>query len=297
MDVGIGLPSTVPGVTGDELTEWAKRADSRGFSTLGTIDRIAYPNLESLIALAAAAAVTERIGLTTSILIAPYRANAALLAKQAASVHLISDGRLTLGIAVGGREDDYQVSNVEFESRGERFEEMLEQITRIWAESDKASGDPSSQHIGPHHPSHPPRLVIGGYIDATFKRVAKYGDGYIAGGAPPDAVAEYKEKTEAAWREAGREGTPYVGALAYFALGDRAKEDARAYLGDYYAWLGEETAGQIIAGAAKDAETINAYLRAYEEAGVGELILFPCASDPEQVDLLAEAALRTLTTS
>jgi alkanesulfonate monooxygenase SsuD/methylene tetrahydromethanopterin reductase-like flavin-dependent oxidoreductase (luciferase family) len=288
MEVGIGLSSTIPGVTGDELIEWAKRSDARGFSTLGTIDRIAYPNLEPLVALSAAAAVTDRIGLTTSILIAPYRANAALLAKQAASVQRISAGRLTLGVAVGGREDDYAVSGVDFESRGERFELMLEQMTRTWAESEKASGDPGSQHVGPPDP---PRLVIGGYIDSTFKRAAKYGDGYISGGAPPDAVAESKRKMKAAWADAGREGTPYVGALAYFSLGDRAEEDARAYLGDYYAWLGEETAGQIVAGAAKDAETINAYLRAFEEAGVDELILFPCSSDPEQVDLLADAVL------
>jgi alkanesulfonate monooxygenase SsuD/methylene tetrahydromethanopterin reductase-like flavin-dependent oxidoreductase (luciferase family) len=297
MDVGIGLPSTIPGVTGDELTEWARKADQRGFSTLGTIDRISYPNLEPLIALAAAGAVTERIGLTTSILIAPYRVNGALLAKQAASVHRISDGRLTLGIAVGGREDDYEVSGVEFESRGERFDEMLEQITGIWAEAEKSSGDPATRYVGPHHPSHPPRLVIGGYIDATYRRVARFGDGYIAGGAPPDAVAESRHKADAAWREAGRDGTPYVGALSYFALGDRAEEDAREYLGDYYAWLGDETAGQIIASAAKDAETVNAYIGAYEEAGVDELILFPCRSDPEQVDLLAEAVPQTVRAS
>jgi alkanesulfonate monooxygenase SsuD/methylene tetrahydromethanopterin reductase-like flavin-dependent oxidoreductase (luciferase family) len=290
MEVGIGLPSTVPGVTGDELTKWATRADERGFSTLGTIDRIAYPNLEPLVALAAAGAVTQRIGLTTSILIAPYRANAALLAKQAASVHRISNGRLTLGIAVGGREDDYEVSGVDFESRGERFDEMLEQITRIWAEADKSSGDPATHYVGPHHPSHPPRLVIGGYIGAAYLRAARFGDGYISGGAPPDAVAESRRKVDAAWREAGRDGTPYVGALSYFALGDRAEEDARDYLGDYYAWLGEETAGQIIRSAAKDADTVNAYIRAYEDAGADELILFPCSSDPEQVDLLGEAA-------
>jgi alkanesulfonate monooxygenase SsuD/methylene tetrahydromethanopterin reductase-like flavin-dependent oxidoreductase (luciferase family) len=295
VDVGIGLPSTIPGVTGDELTDWARKADSRGFSTLGTIDRIAYPNLEPLIALSAAAAVTDRIGLTTSILIAPYRVNAALIAKQAASVHRISDGRLTLGIAVGGREDDYTVSGVDFDSRGEVFDDMLEQITRIWAESDKASGDPSTRYVGPHHPSHPPRLVIGGYIDATFRRAAKYGDGYIAGGAPPDAVAEYKRKLEAAWADAGREGAPYVGALAYFSLGDRAEESARAYLGDYYAWLGEETADQIVVAAAKDADTVNGYIGAFEEAGADELILFPCSSDPEQVDLLAEVAPRAVT--
>jgi len=291
MKVGIGLPSTIPGVTGDELTEWARRADDHGFSTLGTIDRIAYPNLEPLVALSAAAAVTERIGLATSILIAPYRVNAALLAKQAASVHRISDGRLTLGVAVGGRENDYAVSGVEFESRGEQFELMLEQIKRIWAEADAASGEPDSHAVGPPPPADPPRLVIGGYIDVAFERAARYGDGFIAGGVPPEAVAGFKAKMEAAWQRAGREGTPYVGALAYFSLGDRAEENARANLGDYYLWLGEDTAEQIAASAAKDADTVNAYIRAYAEAGADELILFPSSSDPEQVDLLAEAAL------
>ena len=117
MDIGIGLPSTIPGVTRDQELEWARRADARGFSTLGVIDRIVYSNLEPLIALAAAAAVTERIRLTTSILLGPTR-GAALLAKQAASVNLLSDGRLTLGLAPGGRADDYEAVGVDFGTRG-----------------------------------------------------------------------------------------------------------------------------------------------------------------------------------
>src|SRR5437764_9490948 len=127
MDVGIGLPATIPGVQRDQLLEWARRAEARGFSSLGTIDRIVYANYEPLIALAAAAAVTERIRLATTILIAPYRANAALLAKQASSVDALSGGRLVLGVAVGGREDDYEVSGVDFHTRGRRFEEMLQE--------------------------------------------------------------------------------------------------------------------------------------------------------------------------
>src|SRR5689334_25321730 len=112
MDVGIGLPATIPGVDGGRVIEWAKRAEARGFSTLGTIDRIVYGNYESLIALSAAAAVTERIRLATCILIAPYR-NGAITAKQAASVDRLSGGRLTLGVAVGGREDDYAAAGVD----------------------------------------------------------------------------------------------------------------------------------------------------------------------------------------
>src|SRR3954469_13863033 len=114
MDVGIGLPATIPGVEGAQLIEWARRAEARGFSSLGTIDRLVYGNYEPLIALAAAAAVTERIRLATSILIAPYRRNAAHLAKEALSVDRLSGGRLVFGVAVGGREDDYEASGADF---------------------------------------------------------------------------------------------------------------------------------------------------------------------------------------
>jgi DNA-binding LacI/PurR family transcriptional regulator len=80
-------------------------------------------------------------------------------------------------------------------------------------------------------------------------------------------------------------------SLAYFSLGERAEEDARAYLGHYYAALGEEGANQIVASAATDPETVKQYLGAFESAGCDELILFPCSADPEQAGLLAEAAL------
>ncbi|MGH2867128.1 MAG: LLM class flavin-dependent oxidoreductase, partial [Solirubrobacteraceae bacterium] len=99
MDVGIGLPNVVREVDRAGIVDWAQRAEQAGFSSLGTIDRIVYPNYESLIALAAAAAVTERIGLTTSILIVPYRGNGALLAKQLATVDVIAGGRLRAGVA------------------------------------------------------------------------------------------------------------------------------------------------------------------------------------------------------
>ena len=82
MDVAIGLPNAVPGTTGKQLTDWARRAEELGFSSLGTIDRIAYPNLEPLASLAAAAAVTDRIELATTVLLGPLRPNAVALAKQ-----------------------------------------------------------------------------------------------------------------------------------------------------------------------------------------------------------------------
>ena len=110
MDIGIGLPSTIPGISGRLIAEWARAAEHAGFSSLGTLDRVVYANLETVPTLAAAAAVTERIRLTTAILIGPYRGNGALLAKQLATVDAIAGGRLQVGIAVGGRPDDYEAT-------------------------------------------------------------------------------------------------------------------------------------------------------------------------------------------
>ena len=118
MNVAIGLPNAVPGTTGEQLTEWSEKAETRGFSSLGTIDRIVYGSYEPLVALTAAAAVTERIGLTTAVLLAPLRDNGALLAKQALSLNALSGGRLTLGLGLGGREDDFAAVGADMGTRG-----------------------------------------------------------------------------------------------------------------------------------------------------------------------------------
>jgi alkanesulfonate monooxygenase SsuD/methylene tetrahydromethanopterin reductase-like flavin-dependent oxidoreductase (luciferase family) len=284
MDVGIGLPATIAGVGREQLLEWARRADARGFSSLGTIDRIVYGNYEPLIALAAAAAVTERIRLASTILIAPYRSNGVLVAKQAASVDRLSNGRLVLGVAVGGRQDDYIASGVDFHTRGRRFEEMLEQWHDVWA--GKSFGTAGA--IGPQSPHGRPTLVVGGSVDATFERAARYGDGWIMGGGTPEQFREGAAKTRAAWQAAGREGEPRLMALGYYALGNNAEQAANNYLRDYYAFIGEY-AGMIADSAAKDVATVNAYIQGFTDAGCDELLLFPCDPDPGQVDLLADA--------
>ena len=285
MEIGIGLPATIPGVEPAAIIDWSRQAEARGFSSLGTIDRIVYANYEPLVTLGAAAAVTDRIRLATNILIAPLRANAALLAKQVATIEHFSGGRLTLGIAVGGRPDDYEASGLDFSTRGKAFDDMLDTFRRVW--SGESFGTAGA--IGPGL-ARRPRTVFGGTAAATFRRMTEHGDGWIMGGGSPDQLRQGAAKAREAWQQAGREGAPRIMALAYFALGDGAREAADGYLRDYYAFLGD-VAGQIASSAAVEASTAAGYAEAFAEAGCDELIFVPCDPDPGQVDLLADAVL------
>ena len=102
MDIGIGIPNTVTGATGPQLLEWARRAEAAGFSTLATIGALEFPGYEELTVFAAAGAVTERIRFFSNVLIGPVRSTAEL-AKQAATVDQLTNGRLTLGLGSGWR--------------------------------------------------------------------------------------------------------------------------------------------------------------------------------------------------
>jgi alkanesulfonate monooxygenase SsuD/methylene tetrahydromethanopterin reductase-like flavin-dependent oxidoreductase (luciferase family) len=284
--VGIGLPTTIPGATPEQVLAWARRAEGAGFSSLGTLDRLVYPNYEPLVALGAAAAVTERIGLLTSVLLLPYRQNAAVVAKQAATLHQLSGGRFTLGMGLGSRDDDYAASGVPMKGRGRRFEEMLAQIRRLLdgEEVGFAGG------VGPDVSQNPPQLIVGGSVDAAFRRAAQYGDGWMMGGGPPERFPAMVEKLTAAWSERGRAGGPRKLALQYFALGEDPESDTRASIGHYYASAGDY-AEQVVAATAKGEDEVRERIRQFEEAGADELILFPASPDPDQVDRLAAAVL------
>jgi alkanesulfonate monooxygenase SsuD/methylene tetrahydromethanopterin reductase-like flavin-dependent oxidoreductase (luciferase family) len=284
--VGIGLPTTIPGVESAQMLDWARRADAAGFSTLGTLDRLVYPNYEPLVALGGAAAVTDRIGLMTAVLLVPWRQNALLVAKQAATVHALSEGRLTLGVGLGSRDDDYEASAVPTKGRGRRFSEMLDQIKRLWAgeEVGYAGG------VGPDVSDDPPDLIVGGTADEAFRRAVRYGDGWMLGGGAPDRFPELADKLNAAWAEAGRDGEPRRMALTYFALGSDPERDTERSIGDYYSFA-PEYAAAVVAGTAKGEDGVRERIERFREAGVDEVVMFPASPDPEQVDLLARIAL------
>lgn len=276
MQVGVGLPSGVPGAAGQLVLEWARRADEGPFSSLGVIDRLVYDNYDSLTALTAAAAVTHRVKLATTIVISPLR-NTALLAKVASSIDALSGGRLVLGLAVGARQDDYDAAGIDYRSRGKRLSEQLATLRSLW--EDESIGPKAVRSGGPE-------LLIGGLSDRGFARMARYADGYVHGGGPPKAFSRAADKARAAWNDAGRPGKPQLWAQGYFALGEDAAETGMRYLKEYYAFTGP-FAEKIATGLLTSPQAIAQFIRGYEEAGCDELVLFPTVPDLAQLEQLS----------
>jgi alkanesulfonate monooxygenase SsuD/methylene tetrahydromethanopterin reductase-like flavin-dependent oxidoreductase (luciferase family) len=282
--IGIGLPSPVLNVPGSLLVDWAGRAEERGFSSLATIDRIAYPSYDSLTALTAAAAVTDRIGLVTNILLGPAY-SPVLLAKVTASIDQVSGGRLTLGLGVGGRPDDYQLAGRSFDDRGRRFDADLELLHTAWASKPV---DRSSFPVGPPTTRGRIPLLIGGQPALAAPRAARWDAGFTLGGAPPEmaggAIQEFIKRFE----EAGGTGRPRIVALSYFSLGEEHTEESLHNLRTYYGFLGDWAEG-LASGAPRTPQAVRDRAAAFEELGVDELVFDPTVASLDQVDRLAEA--------
>src|SRR5579863_627467 len=209
MKIGAGLPAAIPNNAerrSSLVLDWARKAEELGFSSLGLIDRIFYPNYEPLVTLAVAAGVTQKIRLMTTILLAPVR-ETVLLAKQAATIDQISNGRLTLGLGIGSRSDDFEATSQKFETRGRRFEKQLALLKEIW-EKGKDPGGGAEKKMGPLPIQNGgPELLIGGYIMRAIQRVAKWANGYISGsGGDLETVRSIYEIISRSWEQSKKSG-------------------------------------------------------------------------------------------
>ncbi len=278
MKIGIGSPAAIPWVKPADIMEWARRADEGPFSSIGIIDRLAFQNYEPLIALTAAAAVTRRIRLMTTVLLVPLR-DTAVLAKQAASLDALSGGRFTLGMDVGSREDDYRAAEVPFEHRGRRLVQAVDRMKRIW------SGQPVEEGVGIIGPAPVqkggPELLLGGYSEPAVRRVGRLADGFIAGGgADPARAKQLYQVAEESWKKYNRVGKPrFVGAI-YVALGSQeVVEQGSRYMAGYYG-TGRPPRS--------NPQEIMDLAKAFADIGMDELILWATVPDPDQVDRFAE---------
>ena len=275
MRIGIGLPTSTPGASGEALLEFARRADEGPFTSLGVIDRMVYDSQDPLIALTAAAAVTQRVALCTMIVIGPLRGTA-VLAKQAASLDALSGGRLVLGLSIGARRDDYDAAGAQWRGRGGQLSAQIAQLRELW--DDPAIGPAPAREGGPE-------VLVGGGSGASFQRAARHADGYVHGGGPPRAFAGAADKARAAWAEAGRAGQPALWGQSYFTLTDPAQGDA--YMRDYYAFTGGFVE-RIAAGLLTTPAAIREQINGYADAGCDELVLLPATANPEELDRLAD---------
>lgn len=272
--VGIGLPAAVPETDMTLIGRWAAEAERAGFESVGAIDRLMYDNVDPLTALAAAAARTRRIGLTTTVVSVCWRGNAVLLAKQLSSVDRLSGGRLTAGLGMGGWPADYEASGVPLAGRGALFDTSLAAMKRTW----QASGER-------------PTILLGGTAQASFARAAtEMSEGWVA---PLFGLALLQDGGAAvgrAWAEAGREARPRIMTGRYFSLGPDADERADEYIHHYY---GPDFFDPARADTLTKIEQLHAELRRLSAAGCTEVVLFPCSADLEQVSLLAQALRAT----
>lgn len=287
MRIAIGLPSRVASASGAVILEWVTGAERGPFSSVVVTDRVVSQALEPLTVLAMAAGATRRIRLMSSVVIGPTR-ETTLLARQAATIDVLSGGRLTLGIGIGVRANDYLATGFDFHRRGRRAEEQLPALRRLW------SGEALSDEVGAIGPrpcsADGPELLIGGYVPAIVERIAKWGDGYMApGGGEPQSLLKMWRQIEQAWQEAGRKGKPrWVGA-SYYALGPNAADHANRYIAANYGY-NPDLAARRLSTLPTSTAAVEEAIKRQGDMGVDEFILRPCADDLDQMDRLAEIA-------
>jgi alkanesulfonate monooxygenase SsuD/methylene tetrahydromethanopterin reductase-like flavin-dependent oxidoreductase (luciferase family) len=288
MKLGIGLPNTLAYETDRQLMlDWARLADEAGFHVLGTIDKPNYDAWDPLVTLAGVAGVTERIRLATTILQLPPR-NEVLVAKQAAVVDQLSGGRLDLGLAQGGREDDFEVFDAEFAGRGDKFERQVARVREIWRNARESDYDHGV--VGPAPVQDPgPPIWVGALTPKGIERAARVGDAFIFGTAGSELMGQYAPGIRDAFAANGKPNAT-IAALAYVGIGDdpqKALDEATHQVLRYYGQLWTEPENLIHHGPA---DKIAEELAAYEEA-VDILIVFPEIPRLEQVEQLAERVL------
>jgi alkanesulfonate monooxygenase SsuD/methylene tetrahydromethanopterin reductase-like flavin-dependent oxidoreductase (luciferase family) len=303
MKVGVTLPSMLPGTGRELLLRWAQRADEGPFSCVSTGELVAGPAHDAMTTLAAAAAVTTRVRLMTNVLALPLH-RAGLLAKQAASIDVLSDGRLTLGLGIGGKKPmlfkvtgdaaahsnfpDYTVAPAPYEGRADGMVPQVAWMRRIWVGEEP---EPGAGTAGPAPvQAGGPELLVGGFAPAALQRAASWANGLTTFSHQPDLdkVAADFDVTRAAWREAGC-GEPRLVAACYFALGPQAEEGRDTFVQRHYHHLGPEGQAKIGAAITTVGEAVlRDVLRRLEDLGADEVVPVPMVPELAQVDRLAD---------
>ena len=240
--------------------------------------------------LSAAAALTERVRLWTTIVILPAH-DAVETAKHLASVDRLAEGRLTVGVGVGGRDHDYRAIGGDLSRRWQRMDEQVATMRSIWA------GEPPFEGADPVGPppvqDGGPPLVAGVLGPKSLARAARWAEGVDDStsvfGVDPAAVGAAYERIRTAWSEAGRPDPPHLSASLWYALGDGAAERLSGYCFDYMRIFGEDLARDLAAATTcHTAQALREAVRVLDDLGCDELFLVPTTTDLTELDRTRE---------
>lgn len=274
-----------------ELIGWCRGIDEGPWSSLAVPERITYTSHSLTVQLAAAAALTERVRLWTTVIVLPAH-SAVQVAKDMASVDRLCEGRLTLGIGVGGREADYKAVDGDFANRWSRMDEQVALMRRVWDQQPPFEGaDP----VGPPPvQAGGPPFVAGSVGPKALARAARWAQGVDDPTSitvvDADALRERRAVVNAAWTEAGRTDSPHFSASLWYALGPDAGDRLRRYVFEYMRIFDEGMARQIAETAVvNDDRSLRAAVDAARDAGCDEFFLVPTTTDPVELDRTREA--------
>lgn len=284
------LPTMLPHGR-DEVLRWCRGVDEGPWSSLAVPERVAYTSHSMTVQLAAAAALTERVRLWTTIVVLPSH-NAVRMAKDLASVDRLSEGRLTVGVGVGGREQDYRAVSAPFTRRWQRLDDQIATMRATWAGTPP---QPDLDPVGPPpvQPDGPP-LIAGAIGPKAITRAARWAAGIDDGtailGPNPETLADVATRVRAAWRDAGRTDEPHLSTSIWYALGPDAESRLRAYAFDYLKVFGPELADAMADSAVVHSpEALREAVDTVQAAGFHELFLVPTTTDPTELNRTREA--------
>ena len=295
-NIGLAWVNPAPLTKPENVVNFAKKCEAMGCHSMWTIDRIVYDNLEPLTVLAAAAGATQKIRLGTSVLLANLR-HPSHVAKIISTLDFISNGRLTVGLGFGSRENDYKAVEIPFEHRGSRAVEQVQLMKRLWTEDNVTYKgrfyNVENLTVGPKpiQKPHPP-IWTGGSADVALKRAGTWANGFICGSsAIPDFPATW-EKISGYAKAAGRDPNKINKAgLTFMAIDDdqnKAVKTVEDYVMRYYGRLRVDVANTSLVGAPS---AIIDRIGAFLSKGLDTLIIGLADPDPRQLDLFGEKVL------
>jgi alkanesulfonate monooxygenase SsuD/methylene tetrahydromethanopterin reductase-like flavin-dependent oxidoreductase (luciferase family) len=288
MKIGFCFPYTQEDMSREIMLEWFRRIDEGPFSTISCGERLVGPSVDMMALLAAAAAVTNRVRIVPTLYVLPMH-SAIKVAKHAATLDLISGGRTTITVGVGGRVHDYMCMEKEPVRRHARMDEQVAQIRRIWAGEIPFEG---AEPVGPRlvQPGGPP-ILAGVMGPKAIKRAAHWADGVYSwsGNGVAKEMEEQQARVVSAWEDAGRDEPPERVAGFWYSLAPNADEKLKTYVYKYIRAIGEAPARAMAKNVDRSSQdAVRASLDAYEELGVEECWLNSATAEIAEIDGILE---------